>query len=82
MTFLATPHLLYRFPADLSYCLHLLIGLGFGEVDLGGRLTAMGSVSAMVVVEGDPAPDASPCLRTGLLGVQVDAFIFQGPPET
>jgi len=56
--------------------------LGFGEVDLGGRLTAMGSVSAMVVVEGDPAPDTSPCLRTGLLGVQVDAFIFQGPPET
>ena len=41
-----------------------------------------GLVWAMVVVEGDPAPDASPCLRTVLPGVQIDAFIFQGPPET
>ena len=37
---------------------------------------------AIVAVESDPATDASPCLRTGLPSVQVDAFIFQGPPET
>lgn len=42
----------------------------------------MGSVWAMVVVESDPATAASLCLRTGLPGVQVGAFIFQGPPET
>ena len=42
----------------------------------------MGSVWAMVVVEGDPATDASPRLRAGLPGVLVDAFILQGPPET
>ena len=41
----------------------------------------MGSVWAKVVVEGDPAPDASPGLRSGFPGVQVDAFILQGPPE-
>jgi len=48
-----------RFPADLSYCLHLLIGLGCVEVDHGGRLTAMGGVGPLVVVKGDPASDAS-----------------------
>ena len=41
----------------------------------------MGSVGAMVVVEGDPAPDAGLRLRSGLPGVQVEAFILQGPPE-
>ena len=41
----------------------------------------MGSVWAMVVVEGDPAPDASLGLRSGFPGVQVDALILQGPPE-
>jgi hypothetical protein len=46
-----------RFPADLSYCLHLLIGLGCVEVDHGGRLTAMGGVGPQMVLEGDPAPD-------------------------
>ena len=29
---------------DLSYCLHLLIGVDGVEVDHGGRLSAMGSV--------------------------------------
>jgi hypothetical protein len=48
-----------RFLAGLSYGLHLLIGFDVVEVDHGGRLTAMGSVWAMVVVESDPAPDAS-----------------------
>ena len=41
----------------------------------------MGSVRALVVVEGDQAPDASPCLRPGFPGVQIDAFILQGPPQ-
>ena len=41
----------------------------------------MGSVGSLVVIEGDPAPDASPGLRACLPGVQVDAFILQGPPQ-
>ena len=41
----------------------------------------MGSVWASVVVECDPATDASPDLRSGLRSVQIDAFILQGPPE-
>ena len=45
-----------QFPAGLSYCPRLLIGMYCVEVDHGGRLTAMGSIWAMVVVEGDPAP--------------------------
>jgi hypothetical protein len=47
---------------DLSYCLHLLIGFDCIEVDHGGRLTAMGGMGPLVVVEGDPASDASPGL--------------------
>jgi len=50
------------FPADLSYRLHLLIGFDAVEADHGGRLPAMGGVRPLVVVEGDPAPDADPCL--------------------
>ena len=41
----------------------------------------MGSVWALVVVECDPASDASFSLRSGFPCVQVDAFILQGPPE-
>ena len=70
-----------RFPGELSYGLHLLIGFDAVELDHGGRLTAMGSVWALVVVEGDPSPDASLGLRSGFPGVQVDAFILQGPPQ-
>ena len=77
----ATPQLLDSFPGCLSYCLHLLIGFDCIEVGHGGRLAAMGSVRALLVVEGDPAPDADPCLRPGFPGVQIDAFIFQGPPQ-
>jgi len=51
-----------RFPGDLSYCLHLLIGLGCVKVDHGGRLTAMGGMGPLVIVKGDPASDASLCL--------------------
>ena len=71
----------------LSFVIYTSVVVLFAGARPGAQLiiddtSAMGSVSAMVVVEGDPAPDTSPCLRTGLLGVQVDAFIFQGPPET
>lgn len=59
------------FPAELSYSLHLLIGFDGVEVDHGGRLTAMSSVCAMVVVEGDPTPDASLGLRAGFLAWRI-----------
>lgn len=41
----------------------------------------MGGVRPLVVVEVDPAPDAGLALRSGFPGVEVDAFVFQGPPE-
>ena len=65
-----------NFPGDLSYCLHLQIGLGFAEVDQGGRLTGIGSVRETVVLEGDPAPDQGLGLRCGFPGVQVDALVL------
>jgi hypothetical protein len=46
-----------RFPGDLSTCLHLVVGFDVVEVNHGGRLAAMGSVWAVVVVDGDPTPD-------------------------
>ena len=41
----------------------------------------MGGVRPLVVVEVDPAPDAGLGLRSGFPGVEVDALVFQGPPE-
>jgi hypothetical protein len=41
----------------------------------------MGSVRALVIIKSDPAPDASPCLRSGLPSVEIDAFIVEGPPQ-
>ena len=41
----------------------------------------MGSVWPPMVIEGDPRSDGSLCLRPGLPGMQVDAFVFQGPPQ-
>jgi hypothetical protein len=38
-----------RFPACLSYCLHLLNGFNAVEVNHGGQLTAMGSVGDWVL---------------------------------
>jgi hypothetical protein len=78
----ATSQSLDGFRADLSYGLHLLIGLSCVKVDHGGRLTAMGGMGPLMVVEGDPPPDAGLGLRSSFPGVQVDAFILQGPPET
>jgi hypothetical protein len=55
--------------APPACCLHLLIGFDYGEVDHGGRLTAMGGVWPLVIVEGDPATDACLGLRPGLPAV-------------
>lgn len=51
------------------------------EVDHGRRLTAMSSVGALAVVEGNPASDGDLCLRACFQGVQIDALILQGPPQ-
>ena len=50
----ATPHRLDSFRDDLSYSLPLLDGFDLVEVDHGGRLSAMGGVRPLVIVEGDP----------------------------
>ena len=55
---LLPPQLLDSFPAELNYCLHLLIGFGCVEIDHGGRLSAMGGVGSLVVVEGDSSTNA------------------------
>ncbi len=70
-----------RFPAFFSYCLHLLIGLGCVEVAHGGRLTAMGGVGPLVVVEGDPGPDASLGLAMHLMVQPVAARPLLADPE-
>jgi hypothetical protein len=44
-------------------------------------VSAMGGVRPLMVVEIDPATNAYLGLRSGLPGVQVDAFILQGPPQ-
>ncbi len=47
-----------RFLAGLSYSTGLLIGFASVEVDHGGRLSAMGGVRPLVIVKGDPLPNA------------------------
>lgn len=69
------------FRDNLSYSLPLPVGFDLVEVDHGGRLSAMGGVGPLVVVEGDPSANAGLGLRTGLPSVEVDALILQGPPE-
>ena len=69
------------FRGNLSYSLPLLVGFDLVEVDHGGRLSAMGGVGPLVVVEGDPSANAGLGLRTGLPGVKVDALILQRSPE-
>jgi hypothetical protein len=73
----ATPHLLDRFPGNLSYDLRMLIDCDCVEVYYGGWFSAMGRVWSLVVVEGDPAPDADPRLRSGFPSVQIDEIILQ-----
>jgi hypothetical protein len=41
-----------RFPGDLSYSLHLLIGFNAIEVDYGGRLTTL--LSDRILQDGRP----------------------------
>lgn len=69
------------FLGDLSYPLALLVGLDLVEADHGGRLSAMGGMRPLVIVEGDPSAKARLGLRADLSGVQIDALILQGPPE-
>lgn len=42
----------------------------------------MGGVEPLVVLEGDPALDASLGLCAGFPSAQIDAFILQRPPAT
>ena len=74
----AAPEQPDRFQAESSCGLNLLSGLGCIEGDHGERLAAMGSARALMAVEGDPAPDAVPCLGSGLPG---GADMLQRPPE-
>jgi hypothetical protein len=67
---------------DLSYSLPLLVGFDLVEVDHGGRLSAMGGVGPLMIVEGDPSADAIPGVRAGLPSTQIYALILQRPPET
>jgi hypothetical protein len=46
------------FGDDLSHCLHLLTGFTAVEVGHSGRLTAMGNMRPLVVVERDPTSDS------------------------
>lgn len=55
----------------------MLIDCDCVEVDHGGWFSAMGSILWLVVLEGDPAPDVDPCMRSGFPSVQIDAIIFQ-----
>ena len=73
--------LLDSFPAELGYCLHLLLGFDAAKAAYGGRVTAIGGVGPLAVVEGDPAPDAGLRRRSGFPGVQRDAVVLRGPPE-
>jgi hypothetical protein len=41
----------------------------------------MGGVRPLVVVKGDPQPDTCLGLRSGFPGVEVNAFVLQGPPK-
>jgi len=65
---------------NLSYFLHLLIGLGFvfsQAIGRGRRPIAKGLVWALVAIESHLFSDACPCFRAGLQGMQIDAFVFQ-----
>jgi len=57
------------FRGKLSYSLPLLVGFDMVEVDHGGRLSAMGGVRPLVIVEGDPFRNAGFGLRSGLPGI-------------
>lgn len=57
------------------------VGFNLVEVNHGGRLSAMGGVGPLVVVEVDPHVNAGHGLRAGLPGMKVGALKLQGPPE-
>ncbi len=69
------------FRRKLRCSLPLLVGFGLGEVDHGGRLSAVGGVRSLTIVKGDPFCNAGFGLRSGLPSVPIDTFILQGPPQ-
>jgi hypothetical protein len=56
--------------------MHLLIDLDCIEVNHGGRLTAMGGMGPLVVVEGDKASDTCSGLCLCFPSVQIDSFVL------
>ena len=73
-----------RFRRNLSYSLHLLIGLVSFDVlpvGHGGRLSAKGRVGSSPIVELNPVADTGFGLRSALPCMQINALVFQGAPE-
>ena len=80
----ATPQCLDSFRRNLSYSLLLLIGVGCfisQPIDHSGWFAAKGRMRALLVVELHPLSDASLRFWSGFPGMQIDAFVFQGPPQ-
>ena len=68
----------------LIYSLHLLIEVRCFKslpIDHGRWFAAKCRMRAFVIVELDAFSDASFGFWSGLLGMQIDALIFQRPPE-
>ncbi|WP_370571113.1 hypothetical protein, partial [Phaeobacter sp. SYSU ZJ3003] len=66
---------------NLSYSLHLLIGLGCFislPIDHSGWLAAKGGMWALAVLELDPLSDTCFRFRPGLPGMQVDTLVNAG----
>jgi len=62
----------------LSY---YLVSFDLVEVDHGGRLSAMGGVGPLVIVEGSPSANARLRFARRPLKRKIDALILQRPPE-
>ena len=50
-------------------------------MDLVGGQDSMGRVGSLGIVPGQPFLDTCLRLRAGLEGMQIDAFVFEGPPQ-
>src|SRR5699024_6670706 len=68
-----------RFPARLSYCLRLLIGFNAVDVGHGRRLSAMGGMRPLVIVEGACTRGKPACRKRRC--PKLDR-ILQPPPPT
>ena len=72
------------FCLKLSYSRLLLIGFGFvfsQPIDHGWGFAAKSGMGSLTVVELDPFSDTGLRLCSGFPGVEVDAFVFQAPPQ-